>query len=331
MTSPPSPAGRSALFLGDANSAPRLGQIVFSEIMYNSSQADDAGEYLELVNRSEASVSLAGWRISGIGFTFPEGATMAGGEVILVTRATSDAARTLYPSIPDGVTIFGGYDGRLNNDGERLTLERPGETYLDNGVEKTTKITEDSLRYNDAEPWPIAADGTGRSLERTSLDAYADEVQNWNASAADQGSPGTADGGSEPQPGLTFAQWQAESFSADQLGDAAIVGPMADPDEDGLVNRIEYAFAKDPRSAESGSLITAATEGDAVSISYQRRRDLDGSPIKVEVSSDLKAWQPAGAAASESGTTVIDATKESVTLTLESSMEVRFLRLSVAE
>jgi len=317
--------------LGDANSAPRLGQIVCSEIMYNSSQADDAGEYLELVNRSEASVSLAGWRISGIGFTFPEGVTMAGGEVILVTRATSDAARTLYPSIPDGVTIFGGYDGRLNNDGERLTLERPGETYLDNGVEKTTKITEDSLRYNDAEPWPIAADGTGRSLERISLNAYADEVQSWNASASDQGSPGTADGGSEPQPGLTFAQWQAESFSADQLGDAAIVGPMADPDEDGLVNRIEYAFAKDPRSAESGSLITAATEGDAVSISYQRRRDLDGSPIKVEVSSDLKAWQPAGAAASESGTTVIDATKESVTLTLESSMEVRFLRLSVAE
>jgi hypothetical protein len=317
--------------LGSANGEPRIGQVVFSEIMYHSSQADDSGEYVELVNRSGVSVSLAGWRISGIGFTFPEGATIAAGEVILVTRATSDAARALYPNIPDGVTIFGGYDGRLNNDGERLTLERPGETYLDNGVEKTTRITEDSVRYNDAEPWPITADGTGRSLERTALDAYADEVQSWNASAADQGSPGTADGGGEPQPGLTYAQWQTESFNADQLGNAAIVGPMADPDEDGLANRIEYAFARNPLSAEGGSLLTAHRDNGGVTVRYQRRRNLSGSPINVEVSSDLQAWQAAGAAVSESGTSVIDATKETVTLTLESSSDVRFLRLSVAE
>ena len=317
--------------LGDANSAPRIGQVVFSEIMYHSSQADDAGEFLELVNRSQASVSLAGWQISGIGFTFPEGATIAAGEVILVTRATADAARALYPSIPDGVTIFGGFNGRLNNDGERLALERLGETYLDNGIEKTTQITEDSLRYNDAEPWPIAADGTGRSLERTSLDAYADEVMSWNASTAEQGSPGTADGGVEPQPGLTFAQWQAETFSANQLGNDAIAGPMADPDTDGFINRLEYVFATDPLTSESGAVITAITEGDAVKVRYQRRRNLEGSPVNAEISQDLQGWQAAGAAVIESETTVIDATRETVTLTLDSSMDVHFLRLSVSE
>ena len=130
---------------------------------------------------------------------------------------------------------------------------------------------------------------------------------------------------------LVFAQWQAESFSADQLGNESIVGPLADPDDDGVPNKLEYAFARDPLSAESGSLIAAETEGDAVNVRYQRRRNLSGSPIQVEISSDLKAWQAAGATVSESGTTVIDATKESVTLTLERSMDVRFLRLSVSE
>ncbi|MDB4491402.1 lamin tail domain-containing protein [bacterium] len=317
--------------LGAANTAPRIGQVVFSEIMYHSPQADDAGEYLELVNRSEASVSLAGWQIGGLGFTFPEGATIAAQEIILVTRATEDNARTLYPNIPNVVTIFDGYDGRLSNDGERLTLDRPGETYLDNGIEKTARITEDSLRYNDAEPWPIAADGMGRSLERTSLDAYADEVMSWNASTAEQGSPGTTDGGVEPQPGLTFAQWQSETFSADQLGYDAIAGPMADPDTDGFINRLEYAFATDPLTSESSAIITAITEGDAVKVRYQRRRNLEGSPVNVEISQDLQSWQAAGAAVTESGTIIINATRETVTLTLDSSMDVRFLRLSVSE
>ena len=108
-------------------------------------------------------------------------------------------------------------------------------------------------------------------------------------------------------------------------------GAAVVPDKDGLVNRIEYAFARNPLSDDIGSLITAMTDGDAVNIRYQRRRNLAGSPIKVEISADLKVWQAAGAAVSESGTTIIDATKETVTLTLENSMDVRFLRLSVSE
>lgn len=44
----------------------------------------------------------------------------------------------------------------------------------------------------------------------------------------------------------TFARWQAERFDSIQLDDPAICGPDADPDGDGLDNRLEYAFGTAP-------------------------------------------------------------------------------------
>lgn len=59
--------------------------------------------------------------------------------------------------------------------------------------------------------------------------------------------------GSSPPFTLTFAigpfaQWQAAHFSGGELDDAAICGPGADPDRDGMQNVVEFAFGFDPRS-----------------------------------------------------------------------------------
>lgn len=45
-----------------------------------------------------------------------------------------------------------------------------------------------------------------------------------------------------------FAQWQATHFSGAELETAAISGPEADPDQDGLKNLVEFGFGFDPRS-----------------------------------------------------------------------------------
>ena len=45
-----------------------------------------------------------------------------------------------------------------------------------------------------------------------------------------------------------FAQWQAEHFSSSELADPAISGSAADPDRDGMSNRVEFAFGFDPKS-----------------------------------------------------------------------------------
>lgn len=321
---------QSTSSLGTINAVPRLGNVVISEIMYHASDLDDAGEYVELINRSDSAINLSGWRLSGVGFTFPVDTSIAAGEVVLVSRSDETTLRGLYSAIPAATAIYGGYGGRLSNDGERLTIERPGETYLDNGVEKTTSIIEDSLRYNDAEPWPTAADGSGRSLERVSISAYADEVMNWAASSAEQGSPGSADGGVEPQPGITFAQWRADSFSEDQLGNEAISGSLADPDNDGLANRLEYLFATDPLGSNVAP-ISVELSNDVIQIRYRRRSNLQDTSIQIEISQDLEAWQPAGDSVTQGATAAVGADLEDVTLTMDSSQAIRFVRLSVPQ
>jgi surface-anchored protein len=45
-----------------------------------------------------------------------------------------------------------------------------------------------------------------------------------------------------------FARWQAENFSSSELDSPAISGPNADPDKDGMVNLVEFAFGFDPES-----------------------------------------------------------------------------------
>jgi surface-anchored protein len=44
-----------------------------------------------------------------------------------------------------------------------------------------------------------------------------------------------------------FAQWQATHFSGTELETAAISGPEADPDHDGMSNLVEFGFGYDPR------------------------------------------------------------------------------------
>ena len=48
-----------------------------------------------------------------------------------------------------------------------------------------------------------------------------------------------------------FAQWQATHFSGTELETAAISGPAADPDHDGMSNLVEFGFGYDPRTGST--------------------------------------------------------------------------------
>ena len=62
------------------------------------------------------------------------------------------------------VAIVGGYDGRLNDDGERIRLLRPDAAVLDNGMLIVPRLLEDEVEYGDLPPWPTEPDGQGASL-----------------------------------------------------------------------------------------------------------------------------------------------------------------------
>ncbi len=191
-TNPPADLAQFRTGLGESNSAPLVGPIIISEIMYNPVNEDF--EYIELLNTSVDSVDLFsgtnGWRLtSAVEFTFPAGTTLASGERVLVAGTNPPAFRTAYGIAPT-VTVFGPWTGRLSNGGESIALRKPGATDT-NGV---PYIGVEQVDYDDDSPWPVAADGKGASLERLDLSTYANDPFNWFAGGIG-GSPGGAPAG----------------------------------------------------------------------------------------------------------------------------------------
>ena len=161
--------------------APRLR---FSEIQYNPVASEDL-EFVEIRNLESDDVDISGWTIPAIEFEFPEGST-APADGFLVVARNPEAFRVVHPRLPDGVTLFGPYLGRLANDGEELRLR-------DTGMYRGTQYypeTIDIVRYDDDEPWPTEADGDGKSLELVDLSLDNDYAESWQSSVVNHGSPG---------------------------------------------------------------------------------------------------------------------------------------------
>jgi hypothetical protein len=178
----------------DSNNAyPKVGPVVINEIMYNPPTGNQKEEYIELYNITGAAVTLwridknTSWRFTdGIDYTFSDSppVTIPKYSYLLVVKdRASFTAR--YGSI-DGVQIVEGYDGWLNNAGERLQISMPGDLNSD-GERQYIRI--DSVRYYDKAPWATGPDGYGQSLSRKVPADYGNDVINWKAASP---SPGVA-------------------------------------------------------------------------------------------------------------------------------------------
>ncbi|MDD5327287.1 MAG: lamin tail domain-containing protein [Phycisphaerae bacterium] len=193
---------------GSANTYPKVGSIVITEIMYhpdwptNGSYTNDEYEYIELRNISGSAVTLydsgedAPWKFTdGVDFTFPaspnEVSIPAGGYILVVKNPAAFAWR--YPGVPSGI-VFGPYDGTLDNGGEKLELGKPGN--VDEGVLRYINV--ERTNYSDGshpedcpggvDLWPTQADGQGKSLTRTSATLYGNDPNNWTAATPTPGS-----------------------------------------------------------------------------------------------------------------------------------------------
>lgn len=163
---------------GVANGAWRVEDVVINEINYHPISEDDADEFVELHNRSASPVDLAGWRFeSGVGFTFPTGASIPAGGFVVVG---GDRARLLsnHPGL-NPATVYGDWSGSLSNGGERLSLSKPDTLLSTNEVGEVTtttlRILVADVRYRDGGRWGKWADGGGSSLEL--IDPRADPLR----------------------------------------------------------------------------------------------------------------------------------------------------------
>lgn len=262
--------------------------VVISEIMYHPAPptageaalgfTEDDFEYIEIMNTAAATIDLTDVRFTkGIDFDFAPGTQLAPGARLLVVKNPAAFENRYGPGKP----IAGSYGAdQLRNSGEEVKLSLGAGTAIR------------SVTYLDVDPWPAAADGTGRSLQLVAPQSRPDHAlpQNWQASLATLGSPGGPDAA-----GTTFAAWAAAfGLPAD---------PAADSDGDGSSNRLEYALAADARASTSTPAVTTGFESLDVAgvtaayatLSFRRRTDAtDVSPV-VEFSPSLGSWSAGGA------------------------------------
>ena len=167
---------------GAPNSGPRLGPVVFNEMMYHPGEGSH--EFVEFLNVSPGSVDLSGWSLEGADYVFPPGSVIAA-DGLLVLRATTNVPIATFRAdnqIPAGVPVLA-HDFDLQNSGENFELSKPNDPPLD------PPIMVDRVRYNDRSPWPTEADGEAPSLERVSPAAYSNDPLSWRT-ASSGGSPG---------------------------------------------------------------------------------------------------------------------------------------------
>jgi len=158
-------------------------KLIVSEIMYHPLEIGPTTrenlEFLELKNTGTNALDLSGIIFTaGIEFTFTNGTGLAPGQFFVLGRNAA-ALSNHYP----GLVVHGIYSGRLNNDGEVLTLRHAlGGVVL-------------SFDYKNSGRWPLAPDGHGFSLVPRTLSANPDHgsPSHWRASANPGGSPGADD------------------------------------------------------------------------------------------------------------------------------------------
>jgi len=168
-------------------------QVVIREIMYHP----PAGgyEFVEIENLTTTPFDIASWRLSGgVAYQFPafsSGAALQSFlkayERIVICETDPATFRNAY-GLPPAIRVFGPWSGNLNNGGERITLKDK------NGVTRCT------VRYDNKDLWPVAADGTGHSLVLQDDSRKIDDYRLWKASPTATSTPGSSEPAAAEEP-----------------------------------------------------------------------------------------------------------------------------------
>jgi len=180
---------------GASNSAKPI-EVLISEIMYHPYHpypgAENIGvEYIELFNRGNNSVNLAGWQFNnGVDFVFPD-ITLGGGDYLAIAANVS-AFKAKYPGVTN---VIGGWNGRLSNSGETIELVNNVGVRIDwvrYADEGDWAVRELGPRDNNHRGWLWSNehDGGGKSLELINPALSNEYGQNWAASISNEGTPG---------------------------------------------------------------------------------------------------------------------------------------------
>jgi hypothetical protein len=291
--------------LGGANSGPKVGPVVISEIMFApppfGSNANNLEEYIELRNITGQSVPLFdpihatnAWRLDGgVQFTFPVGVTLPPQSYALVVNFSPDFDpvmlnwfRSRY-DLTTNTPLFGPFQGNLANEGERVSLYLPDRPEVPPSpiVGFVPYFVLEEINYSDQSPWPAGARETGNSLQRIASITFGDEPANWQAGAP---SPGRLNPNAfladTDQDGLPD-EWEL-TYGFDPKQSGGINGPLGDSDGDGSGNLHEYRAGTNPLDGQDSLRLTVNVGLPYCVLSFNTKT---GRTYTVEAVADIRA------------------------------------------
>jgi hypothetical protein len=306
-----SSGGWSALVSASFQSVGALGQLVLTEIHYHPrSEAGVDGsdlEFVEFQNQGTFELDLSGVEVSGgIAFAFRDEARLLPGEFLILAR-TPASLSGIFP----GLRVFGNYQGRLDNAGDLITLTHPVAGLLY------------QVDYSDRVPWPMAADGTGASLQRVRPRSNPSDPASWIALSPTPGQATARDALDSDGDGLDDA-WEA----AHHLDPYSEADAETDPDRDGASNRQEYLAGTDPRDANDRFRIVAtryetAEGGNRIEVGFSCKANRKYT-LLVSERSPSGPWAPVASLAPQSNSALTN-----LVHLAPPSQNPRFYRLAV--
>ena len=166
---------------GAANPFMRRPEVVLTEIMFHPITHSKEDEYIELANRSAATVDLNGWRLRGeADYNFPAGVTLAPGARLVVAKNPSRLLTT-YSSL-SSAGVHGPFTGSLSDRSGRVTLQKPVTYTPAGGTATTLRVDVDSVDYASGGRWGKWSNGGGSSLELKDLRSDPRLAPNWGDS-----------------------------------------------------------------------------------------------------------------------------------------------------
>jgi len=148
-----------------ANNPTLTTSIVINEIMNDPMSENASAEYLELHNKTGASVSLTGWKLrGGVDFDFPSGTSVPANGYLVV------ASNKAYIFTAYGISAVGDWTGNLSNKGEALRLMDQNDNLAD------------EVDYKSGGDWPDLVVYKGSSMELIHPNMDNNRASAWKAS-----------------------------------------------------------------------------------------------------------------------------------------------------
>jgi hypothetical protein len=157
---------------------PCVEPLFFNEINYRSSTTQDAGDWVELWNKSGQPLNLSGWQLRDsrdtLRYTFPINTILLADEYLVIFQDLTKFQNVHGTNVNNKI---GPFQFALDGNGEVIRLFDQSENLFL------------SMFYNDTAPWPLSPDGEGPTLEFRGPGLDQNDGNSWGASCL-FGTPG---------------------------------------------------------------------------------------------------------------------------------------------